>query len=137
MNHSTKVVIAAGAGAFIAAKGFTIAGFTSSGIAAGSKVAAIQSSIGSVTSGSAFATLQSLGATGTIATVGTVGLAVGGVVGVGYAGYKLHKSGKLAPVYKLISKPKLWWVIDSSSIIILFSYLHINRVFESLNSGEN
>ncbi len=63
-----------GAGTYFAAAGLGAAGFTSSGIAGGSAAAAWQSSIGSVTAGSTFATLQSLGATGTIATVGSAAL---------------------------------------------------------------
>ena len=69
----------------------TAAGFTSSGIGAGTIAAGIQSSIGSVAGGSTFAIAQSLGATGTFTTIGVTGgiglLAVGGA----YRGYKLYQ----------------------------------------------
>lgn len=63
-----------------------IMGFTSSGVAAGSFAAGIQSSIGNVAAGSAFATAQSLGAAGTGAVVlgtagGTVGAPIGNAIG--------------------------------------------------------
>ena len=58
-----------------------LAGFTSAGIAGGSIAAGIQSSIGAVTAGSAFATLQSLGATGTIAAIGYGSAATAAVAG--------------------------------------------------------
>ena len=66
----------------------TAAGFTSSGIAAGSIAAGIQSVIGNVAAGSTFATLQSLGATGVIAGLGITG---GVVSAVGLLGYGLYK----------------------------------------------
>lgn len=53
-------------------------GFTSSGIGAGTLAAGVQSGIGNVAAGSAFATLQSFGALG-----GFVGMAAVGVVGLG------------------------------------------------------
>ncbi len=60
----------------------TVAGFTSEGILLNSTAATWQSSIGSVASGSFFATLQSAGAKGTIAVVGISG----GIVAVAGAG---------------------------------------------------
>ncbi len=72
----------------------TAAGFTSSGIAAGSIAAGVQSVIGNVVAGSTFATLQSLGATGVIAGIGVAG---GVFTGLGLLGYGL---------YKLITKEK-------------------------------
>ena len=56
-----------------------MAGFTSSGVAAGSAAAAVQAGIGNVAAGSAFATMQSLAAT---TVVGTVGAAVAGTAAV-------------------------------------------------------
>ena len=56
-------------------------GFTSSGVAAGSIAAGVQSSIGSVAAGSLFASLQSAGATAALGTAGVAGLATVGVVG--------------------------------------------------------
>ena len=67
----------------------TAAGFTSSGIAAGSIAAGIQAGIGNVVAGSAFATLQSLGATSVIAGLGIAGGAVSVVGILGYGLYKL------------------------------------------------
>ena len=64
----------------------TAAGFTSTGIAAGSIAAAIQSAIGNVAAGSTFATLQSLGAKSVIANLGIAG---GAVFLLGYGLYKL------------------------------------------------
>lgn len=58
----------AGAAVAVGAGALSLAGFGMAGIAAGSAAAAWQSSIGSVATGSTFATLQSLGATGWIAT---------------------------------------------------------------------
>ena len=74
------------------AGGITKAGFTSSGIAAGSKAVAIQSSIGSVTAGSTFAKLQSIAALGIVKMVGVGGVIVGVVGGLAYGGYKLCQS---------------------------------------------
>ena len=61
-------------------------GFGSAGIVAGSVAAGIQSAIGNVAAGSAFAWLTSLGMTGTLATTATVGGAVGigGAAGAAY-----------------------------------------------------
>jgi hypothetical protein len=53
------------------------AGFTQSGIAAGSLAAAAQSAIGNVSTGSLFARLQSLGATG-----GIIGMLFTGAFGM-------------------------------------------------------
>ena len=68
---------------------FTAVGFTAGGVAAGSIAAGIQSSIGVVTAGSAFAAAQSMGVVGVAATsklviAGTTA-AIGGVVN-GYFG---------------------------------------------------
>ena len=52
----------------------TAAGFTSSGVAAGSAAAAIQKAIGNVASSTLFSGLQSFGALGGFATMGIVGL---------------------------------------------------------------
>ncbi len=73
---------AAGVGVPVAG---TAAGFTSSGIAAGSIAAGVQSSIGSVAAGSTFATLQSIGATGGFAILGPISL-IAGAVGITIAG---------------------------------------------------
>jgi hypothetical protein len=59
----------------------TTAGFTSSGIAAGSVAAGIQAGIGNVAAGSAFAFAQSLGATAVFTTALPVGIALA-VVGL-------------------------------------------------------
>ncbi len=64
----------------------TCCGFTSSGIAAGSAAAGIQTA--NVAAGSAFATMQAAGATGVIGTVGIVGLAVAAVGAGAYFGYQ-------------------------------------------------
>jgi hypothetical protein len=74
----------------------TVAGFTSSGIAAGSVAAGMQATIGNVVGGSAFAAAQSLGATGVFATLGAasgIGLGVCAV----YGGYKLYKHMTKSP----------------------------------------
>ena len=56
------------------------AGFTSSGVAAGSLAAAVQSTIGNVAAGSIFATLQSVGVLGSSSIVYTgVGTTLAGV----------------------------------------------------------
>lgn len=57
--------------------GLMAAGFTQSGIAAGSLAAAAQSAIGNVSTGSLFARLQSLGATG-----GIIGMLFTGALGM-------------------------------------------------------
>ena len=69
----------------------TAAGFSTSGIAAGSAAAVLQVSIGNVAAGSAFAVAQCLGATGVIATLGVVGGACLLAVGTVYGGYKAYK----------------------------------------------
>jgi hypothetical protein len=56
--------------------GMNLIGFTAVGIAAGTKAAAIHSSIGIVSKGSIFAFLQSLGAKGLIAKLGWGGLTI-------------------------------------------------------------
>ena len=81
---------AVGAGVATTAGGITATGFTSSGIAAGSYAAGIQSSIGSVTAGSAFAQLQSIAALGIVYMVGVKGAIVGVVGGLVYGGYKCY-----------------------------------------------
>ncbi|KAG7354893.1 interferon-induced 6-16 family protein [Nitzschia inconspicua] len=53
----------------------TAAGFGAAGVVGGSLAASIQSGIGNVAVGSAFATMQSLGATGTFSAMTTGGLA--------------------------------------------------------------
>ena len=53
-------------------------GFGSTGIVAGSVAAGVQSMIGNVAAGSAFAGLTSLGMTGTFTTMTGVGAAIGG-----------------------------------------------------------
>lgn len=69
----------------MAAGGIFAAGFTTSGVAAGSIAAGIQSSIGLVQVGSAFAGMQSLGATGAVLTVGApIAIGVGATIGVAY-----------------------------------------------------
>jgi hypothetical protein len=64
----TSAIAAAGSTAL------TYAGFTQAGIAAASAAAGIQSTIGNVVAGSAFAVLQSAGMTGAIAGVGVTGV---------------------------------------------------------------
>jgi len=70
-----------GAVASVGSYALTAAGFTPSGIAAGSIAASVQSTIGNVAAGSAFAGLQSLGASGTLVSSGAIGagVAVAGV----------------------------------------------------------
>lgn len=77
----------------------TAAGFSTSGIVAGSLAASTQAGIGNVAVGSAFAIAQSLGAAGVYATIGITGGI--GLIGVGaaYGGYKL---------YQWKHKPKMW-----------------------------
>lgn len=76
----------------MAAGGIFAAGFTTSGVAAGSIAAGIQSSIGLVQVGSAFAGMQSLGATGAVLTVGApIAIGVGATIGVAY-GVKKYRS---------------------------------------------
>jgi len=77
----------------------TVAGFTSSGIAAGSAAAAMQAGIGNVVGGSAFAVAQSLGASGVFATLGAVSGVGLGVCAL-YGGYKLYK-------HMTVKKPSL------------------------------
>ena len=81
-------VAAVGAGVAATAGSITFAGFTSSGIAAGSVAARIQSSIGSVVAGSVFSKLQSIAAHGIVSMVGVKGTIVGVVGGLVYGGYK-------------------------------------------------
>ena len=73
-----------GAGSAIGAAGTVSAvGFTSTGVAAGSIAAGIQSSIGPVAAGSLFSTLQSIGATSALCSGPVVGGAA--LLGVGIA----------------------------------------------------
>lgn len=75
-----------------------MAGFTGSGIAAGSAAAAWQSTMGVIAAGSTFSAFQSIGATGGFAILGPVGL-VAGVVGGTLA------AGGIA-AYSFLKKPK-------------------------------
>ena len=107
-NTNTKGVAIVGARMAVAgtavaaiAGGITLAGFTSSGIAAGSYAAKIQSSIGNIPAGSAFAQLQSTAALKIVYMVGVGGVIVG-AVGLGYGGYKWYQSAS-----KIEAKPKL------------------------------
>ena len=69
-----------------------LAGFTSTGVVAGSTAAAIQSTIGSVAAGSWFATMQSLAATTIIGTAAPLVLAgVGAAALVGTGAYVINK----------------------------------------------
>ena len=68
LNDRQKAALAVGGAALTVASAPILVGFSSSGIAAGSVAAAIQSSIGNVAAGSAFATFQSMGATGVFVT---------------------------------------------------------------------
>ena len=65
-------------------------GFTSSGVAAGSAAAAIQSSIGSVAAGSGFAAMQSIAATTAIGTALPVAVAGVAVIGTAASGLMLY-----------------------------------------------
>lgn len=69
----------------------TSAGFTSSGVAAGSIAAGVQAGIGNVAAGSTFAALQSIGATGALAVSLPITIAAGVTGGIGYGIYKLFK----------------------------------------------
>ena len=72
-----------------------LAGFTSTGVVAGSTAAAIQSTIGSVAAGSWFATMQSLAATTIIGTAAPLVLAgVGAAALVGTGAYVINKEIK-------------------------------------------
>jgi hypothetical protein len=81
-----------GAGTYLAAAGLGAPGFATSGIACGSAAAAWQSSIGSVTVGSTFASLHSFGASGTIAVVGSAALGFTLLVLVLGSGYCCYRS---------------------------------------------
>jgi len=70
-----------------------VIGFTSAGIAAGSKAAVIQAGIGSVAANSAFATVQSLAASGLISTI-TLMTGIGFGVCLTYIGITLYKNLK-------------------------------------------
>ena len=72
----------------------TSLGFTSSGIAAGSIAAGIQSQLGSVAAGSAFSVAQSLGAKGVLVTMTSASVVIIIVGGGGYLGYKIYKKRK-------------------------------------------
>ena len=58
-----------------------LAGFTSSGVAAGSAAAIVQSGIGNVAAGSVFATMQSVAATSVLGTVGAAVVGAAAAVG--------------------------------------------------------
>ena len=84
----TSTIIGAASGAGVCAAGQAIVagvGFTSQGVLAGSIAAGVQSGIGNVVAGSAFAGLQAIGATGAIISVAPVAVVAGGVVGLIYA----------------------------------------------------
>eukprot|EP01025_Chloroclados_australasicus_P056674 TRINITY_DN704_c0_g1_i1.p2 TRINITY_DN704_c0_g1~~TRINITY_DN704_c0_g1_i1.p2 ORF type:complete len:152 (+),score=14.82 TRINITY_DN704_c0_g1_i1:164-619(+) len=87
------VVIGSGlaSAAFVPAAMLSAAGFTTAGIAAGSMAAGIQSSIGSVSAGSAFATFQSMGATAALTPPGLVVAGIGAVASGGYFGCRKLK----------------------------------------------
>ena len=87
-----------------------LAGFTSSGIAAGSMAAGIQSAIGSVAAGSGFAFMQSLAATTLIGTALPVAAAGVAVAGTATAGILLHKHIK-----KIKSKNKDQYGLPSNN----------------------
>ncbi|KAF8778546.1 hypothetical protein HNY73_015257 [Argiope bruennichi] len=79
MDKSTLLKLGLGATVAVAAPPTALyfLGFTSAGVAAGSVAAVVQSKIGLVTAGSAFAACQSMGA---------AGLAAGTKVGLGCIG---------------------------------------------------
>ena len=87
-NIALWSITGTGGTAAITGGGFTLAGFTSSGIAGGSAAAGIQSGIGSVITGSAFSILQSIGAHGYFAITGFAGL---GILAIGGAGFGIKK----------------------------------------------
>uniref|UniRef100_A0A7S3GNG6 Uncharacterized protein n=1 Tax=Spumella elongata TaxID=89044 RepID=A0A7S3GNG6_9STRA len=79
------IVLGAAAAVLAAPLVIANAGFSSSGVKGGSFAAGVQSSIGNVAAGSAFATLQSVGATGVL-TAGVISAAAAtGAVTVGAA----------------------------------------------------
>ena len=86
LKNTIKGAVVGAAVAVVAAGGVYAAGFTTSGVAAGSIAAGLQSSIGLVQAGSAFAGMQSIGATGALLTVGLpVAIGVGATAGVIYS----------------------------------------------------
>ena len=78
----SKVLIGIGAVITTIAAAPIIAGFGTGGIVAGSIAAGIQSGIGNVAAGSAFATLTSWGMTGKFIALGKIGLST---IGAGVA----------------------------------------------------
>lgn len=87
-----KTVKGAGIGAAASvptAIAVTTAGFTGSGVAAGSVAAGVQAGIGNVAAGSTFAALQSIGATGVIAASLPFTVVAGAIGGLGYGIYKI------------------------------------------------
>ena len=71
MQFVTNTVIGSGIGAAVSLGGQAIlakVGFTSTGVAATSVAAGVQSGIGNVAAGTTFSALQSIGATGALAT---------------------------------------------------------------------
>jgi len=89
-REAVSVAVGAAAGIGVAKVGLIVAGFTSTGVAAGSYAAGVQ---GVVAAGSWFATFQSAGVVG-VAAIGAgplVAIAAGGAV-IGYGGYKGYKA---------------------------------------------
>ena len=82
---STIIGAASGAGACVAGQAIVAGvGFTSQGVLAGSIAAGVQSGIGNVVVGSAFAGLQAIGATGAIISMAPVAIVGGGALGLIY-----------------------------------------------------
>ena len=81
-NLATALMITGGLMA-VPCIGAALFGFGAAGIVGGSFAAGVQSGIGNVAAGSAFATLQSLGATGTFVTGASYGGAAAGAGAVG------------------------------------------------------
>ena len=77
LSDTQKIIAGLGFWVGVLASAPILAGFGTAGIVGGSTAAAIQSSIGCVASGSAFAILQSLGMTGILSTVARLGTATG------------------------------------------------------------
>ena len=73
--------VVGGGGSVALGTAVSCAGFTTSGVAAGSVAAGIQSAIGVVEAGSAFATIQSIGATGALFASAPLVLVGGAIAG--------------------------------------------------------